>query len=140
MPIPRAVARANRVGLNRITRRFAGRIPPFILVTHTGRTSGKHYTVPLMAFRSSDAADQFIIALTYGETTDWQKNIQAGGPASITSRGTTFPIRELHTADRANERAAIPWFVHRVLNLIGADRVAVVTVGQPPASTDDGGA
>lgn len=137
MPIPRAIARTNRVGLNRITRRFAGRIPPFVLVTHTGRTSGTQYIVPLMAFRSSDIGDQFIIALTYGETTDWQKNIQAGGPASITSRGKTYPISELQTADRENVRAAIPWFVHRALDLIGADRVAIVTVDRPPASPHD---
>ncbi|HWK81167.1 MAG TPA: nitroreductase/quinone reductase family protein, partial [Thermomicrobiales bacterium] len=63
MPLPRAIARANRNGLNRLTRRFAGRIPPFVLLTHTGRRSGAAYSVPLMAFRHGDA---FVIALTYG--------------------------------------------------------------------------
>ena len=127
MPIPRAIAKANRTGLNRLTRRFAGRIPPFALITHTGRHSGKPYTVPLMAFRGS-TPDQVIIALTYGETTDWQKNIQAGGPASLTTRGVTRPITGFRTADRAEARAAMPRIVHRILDLLGADRVAVVSV------------
>lgn len=123
MPIPRAIARANRNGLNRITRRFAGRIPPFVLLTHTGRRSGKSYIVPLMAFRDGD---RFVIALTYGETTDWQHNIQAGGPASITMRGRTTPILRLHTADRSEVANAIPWPIHRVLDLLGVNRVAIV--------------
>ncbi|MGN6485561.1 MAG: nitroreductase family deazaflavin-dependent oxidoreductase [Thermomicrobiales bacterium] len=131
MPIPRAIARANRNGLNRLTRRFAGSIPPFVLLTHTGRRSGATYTVPLMAFRHGDA---FVIALTYGETTDWQRNIEAGGPASLTARGTTYPIGAFRTADRAEVRSAMPWIVHRVLDLLGADRVALVEI----TSHDDG--
>jgi len=128
MPIPRTIARLNRAGLNRLTRRFAGRIPPFTLVSHTGRASGKTYTVPLMAFRDGD---RWVIALTYGETTDWQKNIQAGGPATITVRGVTMPITGLHTADRQDVVRTMPWIVHRILDLIGADRVAIVEVGAP---------
>lgn len=128
MPIPRAIARMNRNGLNRLTRRFAGRIPPFILLTHTGRRSGTDYSVPLMAFQGS-GPDQVIIALTYGETTDWQKNIEAGGPASLTMRGVTRPIASFRTADRATARTAMPWVVHRALDLLGADRVAVIDMG-----------
>lgn len=136
MPIPRAIAKVNRAGLNQITRRFAGRIPPFVLVSHTGRTSGKSYSVPLMAFHPAGRTnDQFIVALTYGETTDWQKNIQAGGPASITSGGKTFPITDLKTARREDYRAAMPWIVHRILDLVGADRVAIITCS--PAKSHD---
>ena len=130
MPIPRTVAKLNRAGLNRVTRRFAGRIPPFVLVSHTGRKSGKTYTVSLMAFRSDDA-NRMVIALTYGEATDWQRNIEAGGPASITSRGVTRPIVGLHIADRRDAAGAIPWIVHRVLDLIGADRVALIDMTPP---------
>lgn len=132
MPIPRAIARLNRAGLNRLIRRFAGRVPPLVLVSHTGRRSGTPYTVPLLAFRDGD---RFVIALTYGETTDWQRNIEAGGPASLTRRGTTMPITEIRIADRAEVTHAIPWIVHRALDLLGADRVAIVTTttGDPSA-------
>lgn len=129
MPIPRAIAKVNRDGLNRITRRFAGRIPPFILLAHTGRRSGKPYTVPLLAFCDDG---RFIIALTYGEGTDWQRNIEAGGPASLTTRGVTLPIGAFHTVDRNTVCHAIPWPVHRMLDLLGADRVAIVEVGNQP--------
>ena len=128
MPIPRAVARVNRDGLNRVTRRFAGRMQPLILLTHTGRHSGKPYTVPLLAFRDGE---RFIVALTYGETTDWQKNIDAGGAATLTARGITRPIAGFRTADRGSVRASIPWPVHRVLDVLGADRVAIIEVANP---------
>ncbi|MGC4191731.1 MAG: nitroreductase family deazaflavin-dependent oxidoreductase [Thermomicrobiales bacterium] len=130
MPIPRTIAKLNRAGLNRLTRRFAGRIPPFVLLTHTGRKSGKTYTVPLMAFRS-DAPDQLIIALTYGETTDWQRNIEAGGQAAVTMRGVTRPIAGLHAADRREVADAFPLIVNGMLDLLGADRVAIVDLGPP---------
>ncbi|MGC4108101.1 MAG: nitroreductase family deazaflavin-dependent oxidoreductase [Thermomicrobiales bacterium] len=129
MPIPRAIAKVNRDGLNRITHHFAGRIPPFILISHTGRRSGKPYTVPLLAFRDGD---RYIIALTYGETTDWQRNIEAGGPASLTTHGVTLPIGAFQTVDRNTVRHAIPRPIHCVLDMLGADRVAVVEVGNPP--------
>ena len=78
MPLPRAIAKANRNGLNRITRRFAGVIPPFMLLRHVGRASGKPYETPIMAFRTREG---FVIALTYGPGTDWQRNLEAAGAA-----------------------------------------------------------
>ena len=129
MPIPRAIAKANRNGLNHLTRRFAGRIPPFVLLAHTGRRSGNAHTVPLMAFRGEHPGE-FIIALTYGETTDWQRNIEAGGPASLVTRGVERPIAGFRTADRRDVAKAIPWPIHRVLDLLGADRVAIVDTAE----------
>ena len=48
MTLPAAIARLNRIGINRLTRRMAGRVPPFALIEHTGRRSGTRYQTPIM--------------------------------------------------------------------------------------------
>jgi deazaflavin-dependent oxidoreductase (nitroreductase family) len=84
MPIPMQVARWNRVGLNRVTRPFASRLPGFGVVVHTGRKSGRTYRTPVNVFR---VAGGFVIALTYGVETDWIKNVLASGGCEIETRG-----------------------------------------------------
>ena len=47
----RWVAAFNLAVTNRITTRFAGRLPGFGIVTHAGRKSGKLYRTPVNVFR-----------------------------------------------------------------------------------------
>ena len=54
MPISRRIARANRVGLNKVTRHFVPWLPGFGLLEHVGRKSGKTYTTPINIFRNGD--------------------------------------------------------------------------------------
>jgi deazaflavin-dependent oxidoreductase (nitroreductase family) len=84
MVAPRWLARANRVGLNRVTRRFANRLPNFGLLTHVGRKSGKAYSTPVNVFRTDDG---HAIALTYGPASDWVRNVQAAGGCTLLTRG-----------------------------------------------------
>lgn len=53
MPIPKTVARFNRVGLNRLTRHIAPWAPGFGLVRHRGRRSGATYETPVNVFPTS---------------------------------------------------------------------------------------
>src|SRR5712691_7325221 len=48
---------------NRITSRFAARLPGFGVLTYVGRKSGRVYRTPVNVFR---APEGFLIALTYG--------------------------------------------------------------------------
>lgn len=84
MPIPRWVARANRVGFNRLSRHVAPWLPGFGVVVHTGRRSGRTYRTPVNVFRS---ADGYLIALTYGSDSDWVKNVLAAGGTELRTRG-----------------------------------------------------
>jgi hypothetical protein len=59
MPIPKAVARWNKVGLNRVTKRIAPWAPGFGLVIHRGRGSGRRYETPVNVF---PAADGYVFA------------------------------------------------------------------------------
>jgi hypothetical protein len=63
----RWVAAFNLAVTNRITSRFAARLPGFGILAHLGRKSGKLYQTPVNVFR---APQGFLIALTYGRESE----------------------------------------------------------------------
>jgi len=85
MPLPRAVARFNKHVTNRIVGPISRFLPGYGTIVHRGRTSGRIYRTPIMAFRSPDGRT-LVFALTYGSTTDWLKNVRAAGGAVFESR------------------------------------------------------
>lgn len=85
MPIPKVIARFNRVGLNRVVRQIAPWLPGFGVIVHVGRRSGRTYRTPVNVFRHDQ---RYVVALTYGPDVDWLKNAQhAGGCELETRRG-----------------------------------------------------
>lgn len=84
MPIPLAVGRLNKSGLNHLTRPLMRHLPGFGVVRHRGRRSGRVYETPVNVFPT---ADGFVIALTYGTGTDWLKNVLAAGGCELQTRG-----------------------------------------------------
>lgn len=91
MPIPKWVARANRVGFNRLARHVAPWLPGFGVVVHRGRRSGRHYQTPVSVFRAEDG---YLVALTYGRDTDWVRNVLAAGEAELRTRGRRVLVRD----------------------------------------------
>jgi deazaflavin-dependent oxidoreductase (nitroreductase family) len=89
MPIPRGVARFNKRVTNRITGRFAGWMPGFAIVTHTGRRSGRTYRTPVNVFRDGE---RFLFALTYGAESDWVQNVLAAGRCELRTGGRNFEL------------------------------------------------
>jgi deazaflavin-dependent oxidoreductase (nitroreductase family) len=124
MPIPRRVARWNKVGLNRITRHVAPWMPGFGLVVHRGRRSGREYQTPVNVFPADDG---FVIALTYGADTDWVKNVQAAGGCELRTRGRVLRVgspRVYHDETRHGIRP----LERQMLRLLGvADFLSVKT-------------
>jgi deazaflavin-dependent oxidoreductase (nitroreductase family) len=59
------------------------------IIRHVGRRSGRSYETPVAAVEHDNG---FLIALPYGERTDWMKNVVAGGAASVVSHGRTFRV------------------------------------------------
>jgi deazaflavin-dependent oxidoreductase (nitroreductase family) len=124
MPIPAAVARWNKVGLNRVTKRIAPWAPGFGLVIHRGRRSGRRYETPVNVF---PAAAGYVFALTYGPDTDWVKNVTAADGCELITRGRTVRLvspRLFHD----ETRSAIRPLERRILVLLGvADFLALKT-------------
>jgi len=102
--LPRWLARFNKVGTNRVMGLWAPYLPPWAVVVHRGRRSGKTYRTPLWAFPSGET---LVIALTYGET-DWSRNVLAAGGGELVRLGRTrtFSNPRIVPADRADELPA----------------------------------
>jgi deazaflavin-dependent oxidoreductase (nitroreductase family) len=77
--------------VNPVTRRFAGRLPGFGILTYTGRTSGRTYHTPINVFRRGD---EYVFALTYGSDVQWVKNVLAAGGCEIRVRGRDVQLVE----------------------------------------------
>ena len=59
------------------------------VVGHVGRRSGRAYQTPVTVARHEDS---FLIALPYGDRTDWLKNVLAAGSATIVSDGHSYRV------------------------------------------------
>jgi deazaflavin-dependent oxidoreductase (nitroreductase family) len=91
MPLPKALARFNRVVTNRLVGPVAGRLPGFAIVTHIGRRSGREYSNPVNLFR---LGDRYVIALTYGADSQWVRNVLAAGETHVLTRGRRIHLVE----------------------------------------------
>ncbi len=87
MPMPRLMARLNRVGINRLLLRVAPRVPGLGVVVHRGRKSGRTYRTPVAVFPTSNGP---VIGLFYGSQSDWVKNVLAAGELDLVTRGRTL--------------------------------------------------
>ena len=88
MPLPRRLARFNRVVTNRVLGPFARYLPGFGIVWHVGRRSGRTYRTPVNVYRRGGG---YVIALLYGADSQWVRNVLAAGGAEIETRS-----RRLH--------------------------------------------
>jgi hypothetical protein len=75
MKLSRRAARFNRRVTNRIQGLYAWLLPPWAVILHRGRRSGRHYRTPLFAFRRDRT---LVIALLYGQESDWLRNLRDG--------------------------------------------------------------
>jgi deazaflavin-dependent oxidoreductase (nitroreductase family) len=113
----RWVAAFNRTILNRITRRFANRLPGFGILTHVGRKSGRVYRTPVNVFR---APEGFLIALTYGRDSEWVKNVLSAGGCQLETRGLVYQLSAPTIVDDPTRRR-FPLPVRMILGIIGAN-------------------
>lgn len=72
------------------------------VVRHVGRRSGRTYETPVIAVPHGDG---FLIALPYGERTDWLKNVLASGSAVIVTNGHTYEVGQPEVISMAEATA-----------------------------------
>jgi deazaflavin-dependent oxidoreductase (nitroreductase family) len=116
MPLPRALARFNRVVTNRVLGLIAPWVPPFAVVVHRGRSSGRTYRTPVWAFHRGG---RFVMALTYGPGADWAKNIVAAGSCGLIRMGTERRLTSPRVVRATPSRRLVPGFVAVVLRTFG---------------------
>ena len=59
------------------------------VVRHIGRRSGRSYETPVVAVEHDDS---LLIALPYGERTDWMRNVLANGTATVVTHGQAYEV------------------------------------------------
>jgi deazaflavin-dependent oxidoreductase (nitroreductase family) len=117
VPLPRSLARFNRVVTNRIARRFAGRLPGFAIVVHRGRRSGRTHRTPVNAFRRPGG---WVFALTYGPGAEWVRNVLAAGGCELIAGGRVHRLAVPRVV-RDPGRRLVPAAVRPVLRLANVD-------------------
>ena len=123
MPLPNGLARFNRRVTNRSLGVLAGKVPPFATVLHRGRATGVQHRTPVWAFHTDRG---FLIALTYGEDSDWVQNVAAAGSCRLeTVRGSHDLVRPEVLTGRGG-RTLMPWVLRLPVRLLRVDRFLVM--------------
>ena len=88
MELSRRVARFNKALNNPVQGLYAWALPPWAVLLHRGRRSGRSYRTPVLAFRRDRT---LIVALLYGEQSDWLRNMQDDG-GRVVRMGRTYEV------------------------------------------------
>ncbi|MBL0887042.1 hypothetical protein [Myceligenerans indicum] len=94
MDLPEPIAALAKT-VNPTFEKVANGLPPFAVVHHTGRTSGRALTTPVTAFagRDPDSAEILtVIPLPWGPRTDWMRNITSAGTFELTRGSERFHV------------------------------------------------
>ena len=97
-----------------------------MLLEHRGRKSGKIYRTPLMVFHHEP---YLRIVLTYGEATDWLRNLQAAGGGVVIERNRRIPVCDPVVERGPEAIARMPLWVRLTLAVLGVDEVVRLTPG-----------
>jgi deazaflavin-dependent oxidoreductase (nitroreductase family) len=85
--------------LNPVMRKLAGRrhVMMAAQIRHVGRRSGRPYVTPAGARLTEDT---FVIPLTFGNSSDWSRNVRAAGGCEIRLDGTDYRAVQPELAHR----------------------------------------
>jgi len=73
-------------------------------IRHVGRRSGRTYVTPAGARLTGD---RFVIPLTFGNSSDWSRNVRAAGGCEIRLDGAEYRAVQPELADRDQARAVV---------------------------------
>jgi deazaflavin-dependent oxidoreductase (nitroreductase family) len=108
--------------LNPVMRKLAGRrhMRMAAEIRHVGRRSGRPYVTPAGARL---VGDTFVIPLTFGNQSDWSRNVRAAGGCTIRLEGTEYRAVQPELADRNQAapvvRAAFGPVERAILRMLG---------------------
>jgi deazaflavin-dependent oxidoreductase (nitroreductase family) len=86
----RTVQRFNRRFMNPMQMRTAGTPGAYAgVIRYVGRRSGRVHETPVGPYTFDDG---FVVALPYGTSSDWVKNVLAAGSAELVTEGQTYEV------------------------------------------------
>jgi deazaflavin-dependent oxidoreductase (nitroreductase family) len=98
LKLSRRVARFNRAVNNPIQRQYAWLLPPWVIISHRGRRSGRLYRTPVNAYKRGRT---LAVVVLYGEESDWVQNVLAGG-GQVIRAGRTYELVNPRLLDPAH--------------------------------------
>lgn len=118
-PVLKAVRRMNRAVTNPQMMKTAGQ-PGAIagVVRHVGRKSGTPYETPITPYPTDRGFD---IALPYGSSPDWLKNMVAAGSAVIVHEGVAYSVDQPEVILTADAIDNVPPNEQRSLRAFAVD-------------------
>jgi deazaflavin-dependent oxidoreductase (nitroreductase family) len=123
MPVKlsRRVARFNRAVNNPIQGQYAWLLPPWVVICHRGRKSGRLYRTPVNAYKRGST---LAIVVLYGEESDWVQNVLAGG-GQVVRAGRTYEL--------LNPRLVEPDAAEGIARAVGrlSGKVLLADLGDP---------
>jgi hypothetical protein len=118
-PVLKAVRRFNRSVSNPRQMATAGSPGAYAsVIRHVGRTSGREYETPIGATATEDG---FVVALPYGASADWLKNLLASGSAMIVDEGSSYRVDQPVVVTLAVAIDDFPPGERRLLRVFGVD-------------------
>ncbi|WP_067652155.1 nitroreductase family deazaflavin-dependent oxidoreductase [Nocardia harenae] len=116
-PVVTAVRQLNKRFTNRRVIGTAGSADSHTaVIVHVGRKSGREYSTPVDAV---PAGDGFLIALPYGTSADWLRNVRAAGAATVGVGGERIAVDRPELVETAEVRALLPRGARLMLGLFG---------------------
>jgi len=116
----RAVRRFNRRFVNPRQMKTAGAPGAYAgVIRHIGRRSGRVYETPVGPFATDDG---FVIALPYGASSDWVKNVLAAGSATLVTEGQTVEVGQPEIVPLGDVVDVLPRAERRNLRLFRVDQ------------------
>jgi deazaflavin-dependent oxidoreductase (nitroreductase family) len=112
-------------------RLFAGWLPPFAIIRHAGRRTGREFATPVLAFRT---ADGLVVGVLYGTASDWVRNLRVAGGAQVKRRGTVRHYRQPRLVDREEGLQLVPAIIRgpfRALGVLKFLRLMAVPRNEP---------
>ncbi len=107
-----------------------GRVSPWALLEHIGRTSGTVYRTPVYASLSGDHA---FIPLPYGMDVHWVRNIQAAGHCRVQVHETIIELDEPRVVT-PDENPLLPASLRRALDRTGAMYLRLHVLDRAPGT------
>jgi len=123
-PVLNAVRRTNRaVGNPRVLQTAGQPGATAAVIRHVGRSSGASYETPIGPYPTDDG---FVVALPYGTSVDWLKNVQAADSAEIVHEGVTYRVDHPEIISAEEALLHIPADEHRTLRIFAVDEFLAV--------------
>jgi deazaflavin-dependent oxidoreductase (nitroreductase family) len=119
-PVVNSLRRMNRSVTNPRVMRTAGTVgTQTSVIEHVGRKSGRTYETPVDVI---ETPTRLLIALPYGEHTDWLRNVLAAGSAAVITGGERIEVGRPAIVATADVADLIPGRTMRTLRLFGVSQ------------------